>query len=250
MVFINSVFVTTFSMHYFIKYDFPIFREIPWKKPGPTHHARWMSVLLYCPKMYAFSDQIEDYDPVMVKKLEEVLTFTSLIYSKYWMCLPKGRDAPVLDLQLFKDFVSLRDVMPAVAVAAEKVLRRHPWYLTEEACVFSLCSTLLSFSEEEEIALKILSFGRPAEFNPGKPGLPALDPDKCLADFVGENSWPVFSILSQDGSWLELPPQDWAKSLDYQKFEQYVATVKVVNDPAERAIKLCTDYIQHLTKSD
>ena len=116
--------------------------------------------------------------------------------------------------------------------------------------MFSLCSTLLSFSEKEEIALKILSFGRPAEFNPGKPGLPALDPDKCLADFVGENSWPVFSILSQDGSWLELPPQDWAKSLDYQKFEQYVATVKVVNDPAERAIELCTDYIQHLTKSD
>ena len=31
-------------------------------EPGPTHNARWMSVLLYLPKMYGYSSQIDEYD--------------------------------------------------------------------------------------------------------------------------------------------------------------------------------------------
>ena len=68
-----------------------------WIAPGAVSNARWMSALLYAPKMFAFSGQITEWNKDFVDALEMFLTFTSLVYVRYWMQATIGRDAPVLD---------------------------------------------------------------------------------------------------------------------------------------------------------
>ena len=62
------------------------------------------------------------------------------------------------------------------------------------------------------------------------------------------HSWDFFTILRVEADWLTWPMDKWEESEDYQKARQFVTTVKVVNDAAERGIKLASDYVQSLTK--
>ena len=57
------------------------------------------------------------------------------------------------------------------------------------------------------------------------------------------HSWDFFTILRVKADWLT-----WEESEDFRKARQFVTTVKVVNDAAERGIKLASDYVQSLTK--
>ena len=52
----------------------------------------------------------------------------------------------------------------------------------------------------------------------------------------------LFEILT---GW---PPAEWDTNPDYIEFRNFVRTVKVTNDCAERAVKLATDYSKSLTK--
>ena len=68
-----------------------------------------------------------------------------------------------------------------------------------------------------------------------------------LWDLVTSNSWELF-ILKMSADWLALPPTKWDTSLDYIRFRDFVRAVKVMNDCAERGVKLATDYSKSLTK--
>ena len=57
-------------------------------------------------------------------------------------------------------------------------------------------------------------------------------------------------MLDLEGKFLDLPVCEWKTNAEYQSFHRYVSTVKVVNDPAERSIKMCTDIMQKITKSE
>ena len=69
-----------------------------------------------------------------------------------------------------------------------------------------------------------------------------------LWDFVKPSSWEFFDILKVKADWLTQPVTEWEESEDYRKARHFVMTVKVVNDAAERGIKLASDYAQSLTK--
>ena len=69
-----------------------------------------------------------------------------------------------------------------------------------------------------------------------------------LWDFVKPHSWDFFTILKVSADWLTWPLDKGEESEDYRKARQFVTTVKVVNDAAERGIKLASDYVQSLTK--
>ena len=48
---------------------------------------------------------------------------------------------------------------------------------------------------------------------------------------------------------MQLPPHTWEKFEDFRVFKEYVDNVKVVNDLAERGIKLISDFI-HMAKDE
>ena len=67
---------------------------------------------------------------------------------------------------------------------------------------------------------------------------------------MGPNSYLIFDILKTEPDWLKLPVAEWKDSQDFCKFLNYVSHVKVVNDTAERGVKLWSDYIHILTKDE
>ena len=160
-----------------------------------------------------------------------------------------GRDAPILDLALYKELLQLQDLFPRMADAALNKLQNHTWYLAPEVVVFSLCSRLASESEKAAIARKLLE-KKEKEFHPGKPKLPVLHPDTTLVDLVTPTSWFILHKLHISGSFLELPVCEWENAPEFLRLDSYVSTVKVVNDIAERGIKLCTEVIQKTGSED
>ena len=80
---------------------------------------------------------------------------------------------------------------------------------------------------------------RQEEFIPGKPDLPALHPDVSILNMISPTSWLIFNKLELSASFLKLPVCEWDTNMEYG----YVSTIKVVNDAAERGIKLCSDII-------
>ena len=70
-----------------------------------------------------------------------------------------------------------------------------------------------------------------------------IDENTTVVDLVGPNSWFIFEALSMDYDWLSKPVTTRNMSSFFQEMESFVNTVKVVNDAAERGIKLHSDLV-------
>jgi len=64
-----------------------------------------------------------------------------------------------------------------------------------------------------------------------------------LADLVGSNSMLFFKVLGCSHSFLTTPPQQWISNNDYLEAKAIVNYMSVVNDVAERGVKLCSDFL-------
>ena len=132
-----------------------------------------------------------------------------------------------------------------------KVLNRHTWYLTPPVVIFSLFSDRLSESEKQAMANRILMTSKPECLHVGKPNLSLdLKSDTCLTALIDPDSWYFFEILGLKHSWLSEKVEMWDNDPDFLEAQMFVRSVKVVNDPAERGIKLISDFIGNLTKNE
>ena len=63
-----------------------------------------------------------------------------------------------------------------------------------------------------------------------------------LSNFIGNKSWKFFEYLGIDHSFLNFPTTDWQQQESFRLGEEIVNNLHVTNDPAERAVKLCSDF--------
>ena len=80
-----------------------------------------------------------------------------------------------------------------------------------------------------------------------KPKFPRIGRNTQLHDLLTEESPEFFSIIKVDHNWLGQPVDSWEDNKDYTTAKTFVRTV---NDLAERAVKMATDYSQILTKDE
>ena len=113
--------------------------------------------------------------------------------------------------------------------------------------MFSLFSKKVSDDTKARMAARLLSFEKP-EARLDLPEYPTVTESSELWDLVQPHSWDFFTILRVEADWLTWPLDKWEESEDFRKARQFVTTVKVVNDAAERGIKLASDYVKSLTK--
>ena len=105
--------------------------NMSWKKPGPTHKARFMPYSIYTNKAVAFSDQMEELgmDMEVLPNIVRVARFNTTIYAPYFLKSSVGCDAPYNDLKMFQDLYNYFIIDPVVAKASLDILNRHTWYL-------------------------------------------------------------------------------------------------------------------------
>nr|XP_047134217.1 uncharacterized protein LOC124812140 [Hydra vulgaris] len=96
----------------------------------------------------------------------------------------------------------------------------------------------------------MLEYGKPLGINCGKPTLPLIRKNSDIISYIGKKSWLIFLNLKDDGKWLKIPSSEWDDNAYYLKMKLFIKTLKVTNDAAERGIKLCSDYLQILTKDE
>jgi hypothetical protein len=132
------------------------------------------------------------------------------------------------------------------------VLRRHGWYLTPEVVLFSLFSKKLSMEEKSRIACRLLTHQAdiPETYKLEKPKFPLIDEKTELVDLITPYSFKFFNILGLDSGWLAKDPNSWEEEESFRVAQDFVKTVKVTNDVAERGVKMAKDYATILTKDD
>ena len=95
----------------------------------------------------------------------------------------------------------------------------------------------ISVKTKEEMAKTLLQTTQPEVFRTGKPLFVHIDQSPKLFDLIGPESWFLFTALNISHDWLSLPCREWETSGDFCYARDFMRTVKVVNDAAERGVK-------------
>ena len=188
------------------------------------------------------------YEKEKLELLERFCVYAVKFYIPFFLTANIGVNAAVTDLSLYKKLKKFSQVDKELADEALATLSRHLWFLAPTTVLFSLASEKLEDDDKSRIAAKLVSLPKPKEMHKGLPTFPKLTDKTELWDLVTSDSWELFDILKLSPDWLALPPTEWDTSPDYIEFRNFVRTVKVTNDCAERAVKLATDYSKSLTK--
>lgn len=229
------------------------------KQPGAIHKARWMAKLLYSIKICLLEAQISQLPAGtittahQVPKVREFVIFITLIYSSWWITCPCATDAPWNDLNLYRRLLMYEAVNPAISSSAIKAMKRHLWYLTAEMVPLALFSNRVPSNERRELADRLIAV-KPASamlapknrFGTGfgKPKFPTdITSTTTLADFVNEDSWFTLHILQINTNFLTEDVHDWSNSPAYQDSSDNVRAINVINDCAERGVKLSSDFL-------
>src|SRR2546425_162691 len=129
-------------------------------------------------------------------------------------------------------------------------MRAHLWHLSEDLIGLALFSDFVWSGEKEAM---IAALKRPSM----KTDLRRVDSksiaefqSKTLSDFVTERSVNLFTALEIDPTFLIDDPATWSSCPAYIDAKKKVASMKVINDCAERAVKLATDFNNALTNDE
>ena len=228
--------------------------------PGALHRARWMSKIIYTLKIILLSSKINKELPkgAIYSKTQELLLnkfiiFIVYCYVPWWYSATFPEDAPINDLNLWKKIYTYPD--KKVSISLQKSFSNHTWYLSEELILLSLFSNKLSLTEKENITEKLKSYEKVNGFTNrhgsgfGKPILPQVNENELsIEKYVGTSSWYFFTILGIDTTFLDHPVDKWFETPSYKLACVIVQNIKIVNDVAERGVKLASDYIMSAKK--
>lgn len=73
---------------------------------------------------------------------------------------------------------------------------------------------------------------------------------KQLSDFITPNTYKFFDRFGICKEFLYEDPSDWNDNEDFLKGLAIVCSIRVVNDTAERGVKLIQEYNRKLTKNE
>ena len=147
-------------------------------------------------------------------------------------------------MKLYKRLLQYEMIDRKIAHSAMRALNQHLWYLTAEIIPLSLFSESVPLVEHQALANALLGVKHADELQSpqnrygagwGKPRFPSIPitASTRLCDLVGVDSW--FTIY--------LPVNDWETNAAYMASVDNIAAVNVVNDCAERGVKLSSDFI-------
>lgn len=221
------------------------FREV-----GPTHHARWMNKAIYALKMYLFRSQC-NLTAKQNDSLRDICIFLVVLYTKAWFECPYAVSAPNHDLNFIKKTI---DFAKKDKVVSERVLAKfsnHLYYLSEEALGLAFFDKDVSIEEKRKMVLALERDSDNAKKLLVKPTeLMNTFEQKQLSDFVTKNTMSFFERFKIPTEFLKNDPNEWAHSDDYSTAVEFLSKIHVVNDTAERNIKLFSDYNTILTNDE
>lgn len=219
--------------------------------PHACSNSRWMSKIIYTMKMFLFRRQL-NLSRSVVKNLKNICLFICLIYVKHWMQCCVTRNAAYNDLLFIKELKRYSKVNKEISNLAIDKFKEHLWYLGSELVVLSLFSDKVPGSTKQQMFenMRRLDNGQWTKRNFRL--LESSDIfEKDLEDLVDESSMPALQSLRINIQFMfDNHANEW-KHLDaYKIAKTTVDSLHVVNDCAERALKLITNLNESLTTKE
>ncbi|KAI9553649.1 hypothetical protein GHT06_021574 [Daphnia sinensis] len=183
-------------------------------------------------------------------EVKRMSTFVAICHSEAFLKSRLSTIAPALDIHYLLLMKLYEKDDKSIAQAALKSILNHLWYLCEETVIFAVFDKKLSPFTRKSMVDKLLTFPRPESIPVGKPKFPAdlinkSNVSDSLLSCIGPRSWLLFFLLKIDEElcdWMKAPVECWQHMVGYQKIESFIKTLEVVNDCAERGVKLMTDF--------
>lgn len=156
--------------------------------------------------------------------------------------------APKNDFDLIKKLINFKqDDHKGASVALQKI-SLHLWYVSELLVPLSLFDSRISADEKKLYIQNMQSI----EGLPNPPRRLQIEAEECSSfrDFFTTNSMKFFRILDISTEFLSEDPNTWESNDVYIQARNTVKSLSVVNDHAERAMKLMGTYNRKLTKDE
>ena len=174
---------------------------------------------------------------------------------------------PTLTIEFVFELRKLKEVHPDIAECALEVMSRHLEPVSGELSILGIADKTLPDDEREEVGKKLLRLSQiPGSWDPGNMEiLPVKAPNivkeeiywqnndlPALATFTNRRSFLLLDHLGwkkEDLAVFDSPFSQWLRNKKFQELCTVIEGMEVVNDNAERTIKLIKDYIK-TTKSE
>ena len=226
-------------------------RGVHFRVLGAFHHARWMSKLLYILKLNLFKNQFHLTKHDSTACLEFAL-FVTLLYVRAWITCSCSCDAPGNDLNFVQNLNKYSTINKTVSDAAVTAVRRHLWYLGQELAPLGLFSDSVAVEVKRQMVARLLE--SESQSDHGERSIKYAGNDdlrhKTLDCFIGPASHLFFKILNLNTDFLSQDVESWPENVSFQEAKKVVQSLKVVNDSAERAIALATNFNLSLTRRE
>lgn len=224
--------------------------KVKFRKPGASHHARWMAKAIYVLKIFIFREQVQ-LTQFEEKALREICLFIVILYAPAWYKCVDSVHSPFHDLTFIKRSIKYAQIDKDISSIILKKMSNHLWYLSQEAVAFSFYDPAVPLDAKRRM---VVSLKKDAVFVKHlilKPSdISQSFGEKEMNDFVNEHTMRFFERFNLSAEFLNHDPSTWEDRLDYQAGFKFCSKLNVVNDTAERAIKLMTDYNRILTKNE
>jgi len=185
-----------------------------------------------------------------------ISVFLVKIYCKAWFNAPKAHLTPKQDLGILHSLLDYKECDNDIAEIALTKFSKHLWHLNAELLGLSFFDPTITDDEKLLMANKLLtSTEEPSEHarvvNPKvmKEKLKEVV-DGGLVNLLTKETLTFFHRFNINTDFLRQHPNTWPQNNDFQEGLNIVKTLKVVNDMAERGVKLITDFNNLLTKDE
>ena len=195
--------------------------------------------------------QLMGYSQDFIEKLKRFNTF-SVLYVPKWHQANNAAEVQKVDLEFHAIMEAYRSIDEDVACAVLEKLSRHLEFLAPEYSFLSLTSKKISDEEKKSIAAAIFSHPAPQQLPPAplKPLVPINGSTELQHLANSERSHLAFLLLGVSVEFLREDPEEWPNYASFQRLVEFVKNYQLVNDNAEHAVQLATDYNEKVTKNE
>lgn len=187
----------------------------------------------------------------ILAKLFEFTIFVVKVYVTYWTTSSSAIEAPVNDLKFLRKLHRYKQQNEFIASEAIKVFCRHLWYLSEQLIGLSFFDKRISSAKLNEMIAALEK--EPVDKNQYRNQTISEGDDIDISSLVSKETLRFFHILvgnDRDLTFLKKPQNQWKDDLVYEEIFQIVNNLIVVNDPAERAVALITNFNNAITTNE
>lgn len=230
--------------------------KVKFFKPGSVSRARWMAKAIYCLKLFLFRDVFRLTAPEM-SAIREICAFVLIVYLEAWFEAPFANSAPNNDLNFVKKLHDFGKINFSVSKVAMKKMSNHLWYLGPESAAMAFFDEKVSddmkrkmvFNIQNNLISEDIENKLPKRYDVSQTKNLNLLLDKNIDFFVTSESMAFFERFEINCSLFDEDPSKWISNQDYKFGMELVKTLSVVNDVAERGVKLIAEYVRRRTKA-